>query len=147
MVIWPVHLVVDFLIHSYDHILLSSPAPFVIMSSPDAFDPLACASLHNRIIEIIATAARDQYHNDIIRNFFAAYGEQAEAIRERLPAPVIAFLENIDVPVVPEGGIQINFTPHLSLPTPWMFEQLNPGFPNGLEEDEHENFIVLYGGE
>lgn len=117
------------------------------MSSPDSFDPLACASLHNRIIGIIAQVARDQYNNDIISNFFAAYGEQAEAIRERLPEPVIVFLENIHVPVAPEGGIQINFAPHLSLPSPWMFEQLNPGFPNGPGEDEHENFIVLYGGE
>jgi hypothetical protein len=124
-----------------------SPSPFIIMSSPDGFDPLACASLHNRIIGIIAPAARDHYNNHIIRNFFAAYGEEAEAIRERLPAPVVAFLENIDVPVPPEGGVQINFTPQLCLPSPWMFEQLNPGFPDGPDQDGHENVIVLYGGE
>ena len=117
------------------------------MSFPDAFDPLVCASLHNRIIGIIAPAAREQYHNEIIRDFFVAYGEQAEALRPRLSAPVLAFLENIDIPVASEGGIQINFAPHLSLPSPWMFEQLNPGFPSGPGEDEHENFIVLYGGE
>jgi hypothetical protein len=119
----------------------------IIISSPDGFDPLVCASLHNRIIGIIATAAQDQYNNNIIRNFFAAYGEQAEAIRERLQTPVIVFLEKIDVPVAPEDGIQINFTPQLSLPSLWMFEQLNPGFPDGRGEDEHENFIVLYGVE
>lgn len=118
------------------------------MSTPAAlFDPLVCASLHNRIIGIIAPAARDQYHNDIVHNFFAAYGEEAEAIRERLSAPVTTFLENIDVPVAPKDHVQINFAPHLSLPTPWMLEQLNPGFSCSPDEKEHEDFIVLYGGQ
>lgn len=121
------------------------------------FDPLLCASLHNQIISIIAPAARTQYRNTIVRNFFAAYGEPAEAIRDRLSVsstPLVSFLENIDIALPPapaDGnpgvGVPINFAPHLALPSPWMFEELNPGFATGDCRDEHENFVVLYGGE
>jgi hypothetical protein len=60
---------------------------------------------------------------------------------------MITFLENIDIPIVQENAsqsaVQINFTPHLSIPSHYMFTQLNGGI--GFKGD-HQNSVVLYGG-
>jgi hypothetical protein len=56
-------------------------------------------------------------------------------------------LENIDIPIVQENAsqsaVQANLTPHLSMPTHYMFIQLNGGI--GFKGD-HQNWVVLYGG-
>ena len=113
---------------------------------PPGFDPVACAGIHNQIIAHIAPVARDRHDNTVIRNFFEAYTDQAAAIRARLSAPLVQFLENVDNLVTDgnEGGQRINFMPHLRQPHPDDLWGLNGGLP-GSAKDVNK-WVVLYPG-
>ena len=109
-----------------------------------AFDPHICASLHNKIVFFLNDHAAT-YNNRIVHNFFDAYGDDANEIRERLSEPLITFLENIDIVVSndPESSPVVNFAPHLSMPNPHDFWALNGGM-NDFSGEDHENWVVLY---
>ncbi|KAL3703428.1 hypothetical protein TMatcc_010617 [Talaromyces marneffei ATCC 18224] len=113
------------------------------MATPD-FDPYICASLHNKIISFL-TAQAPAHNNLIVHNFFDAYGDEANTIRDRLSGPLITFLENIDIMISndPRSSPVMNFAPHLCMPNPNEFWALNGGLPD-LSGKEHENWVVLY---
>ncbi|KUL81902.1 hypothetical protein ZTR_09535 [Talaromyces verruculosus] len=113
------------------------------MATPD-FDPYICASLHNKIVSFL-TAQAPAHNNRIVHNFFDAYGDEANAIRDRLSGPLITFLENIDIMISNDPGSSpvMNFAPHLYIPNPNVFWALNGGLSD-LFGEEHENWVVLY---
>lgn len=117
-----------------------SPA-FASMSSTPTFDPLICAAIHNEIVSRIATTAREEYDNVIIHNYFVAY-DDADEIRSRLSEPLIAFLENIDVPI---GEQAINIAPHARLSNPEDLWAAIGGM-DVLDHGVHENWVALYRG-
>jgi len=115
---------------------------FARMSSTPTFNPLACATLHNKIVSRIATTAREEYGNIIVHNYFAAY-DDANEIRSRLSESLVTFLENIDVPV---GEQAINIAPHARLSNP---EDLwgAIGGMDVLDREGPENWVALYRGD
>lgn len=87
-----------------------------IRVEPNTFDPLLCADLHNRIVDILRPTA-EEHNFPITRNFFVAYGDRATEMRDQLSQPLITFLENIDIIDVEESR-WVNFAPHLFMPAP-----------------------------
>lgn len=116
------------------------------------FDPLACASLHNQIITILQPYA-EQHNNHVVHDFFIAYGDEAQAVRDQLTQPMITFLENIDIVVSDDDAAPaVNFSPHVGMPHPGEFKLPIGGLGAFGNEDlwvdeEQENWIALYPGE
>jgi hypothetical protein len=111
-----------------------------------SFDPLRCASLHNDIISHVTECAVQKHNNSLIRNFFNAYGSEAEAVRGRLSRPLIQFLENIDVLVGGHGSCfeAANFLPFALMPAPSCFWHNFGGFGDHVKPDLHKNWLILY---
>lgn len=72
---------------------MSRNNPSQLPLATPAFNPYICASLHNKIVSFLTTQA-PAHNNRIVHNFFSAYGDESNAIRDRLSEPLITFLEN-----------------------------------------------------
>lgn len=132
--------------HTSNELIVGLAWDLLIMESIDAFDPYICAALHDKIISFLTRQA-PAHNNVLVHNFFDAYGDGADAIRDRLTEPLIKFLENIDIMIStdPESSPAMNFAPHLCMPNPNEFWALNGGLSD-LSGEDHENWVVLYLG-